>query len=109
MDYETSKESFVASDLVAFNKFRTLLNEPFDEVEFAGERPDAHHCPDLVADGARVHIDREASDDAAGFKPANALRHARCGHADKAGKLAHRQAGIGIECTKNLGVRRIRR
>lgn len=53
VDNEASKERIVASDLVAFDKLRPLLNEPFDKVKLSRQGPDSHHRPDLVADEAR--------------------------------------------------------
>lgn len=107
MDDQAGKERIVAGDLVTLDEFRSFLNEPFDQMQLAGQGPDPHHGPYLVADRACIHIDCEASNDAGSFQSANTFRHARRRHAHEAGKLAHRQAGIRIERGKNAGVGRV--
>lgn len=77
MDDQASKKRIVAGDLVAFDKFRPLLNESFDQVQLAGQRPDPHHCPYLIADSSGIHVNGKASNDAGSFQPANTLGHAR--------------------------------
>lgn len=57
MNDEAGKERIVAGDLVSFDELWPFLNKPFDKMKLAGERPDSHHGPDLVADGACIDVD----------------------------------------------------
>lgn len=74
-DDEACQKRIVAGDLVALDKFGAVLNQFLDQVQLAGKRSDPHHGTYLLADCARIDVER------------NARRRI----ADDAGKLTHRQ------------------
>ncbi|MCY1243142.1 hypothetical protein D9M72_561450 [compost metagenome] len=90
-------ETVVAGDLVAFNDFGRVLDQPLDDVQHARHRPHADDRLQGIADFLGIESDGEAIENAALFQLAQTIRSTRRGKACLLRQLLQRYPGIGCQ------------
>ncbi|MNV63217.1 hypothetical protein D3C71_1557990 [compost metagenome] len=88
-------EAIVARHLVAFDKFRDVIDQPFHVAQLPRQGPDTHDGLQGIAQRFRIHIQRVGADHTGFLQPPQPVRHAGRRHAHLPRQVCRGGARVG--------------